>query len=179
MSILQSVYFIRYLLQDSGPPAVYNINSIHYIDLYNFFSQYTNVRFLDANLLRMGLGKNFAFNVGIQIAVILILWLLWVYFSRRNAFLKKMGVAQTSLGMEELKKVQTIETKLWNGAFIFTVYSFYLLAFGLLSSVQSQNEVYYQLPRLTFIFTFFVLIYALLFINAQLYLNWRPKYDEE
>ena len=86
--------------------------------------------------MRMGLGKNFVFNVMIQVALIILFWLISFYFSKKVNDLKLRGAEQTSLGMEELKKVMVMEYKMATAAFILTVYSFYIFAFALLTSVQ-------------------------------------------
>lgn len=139
MQILQIIFFVRYLLTNSNPLVFFNINSIKYINGYNFFSQYSNIRMLDGNLLRMGLGKTFVFNVMVQIAIIIIMALLSYWFSRKIRHLKGGKANQTSIGMDELKKAQLYERKFSNAGFIFTVYSFYIVIFSTLSSLQSQE----------------------------------------
>jgi hypothetical protein len=88
MQILQIIFFVRYLLTNSNPLVFFNINSIKYINGYNFFSQYTNLRMLDGNLIRMGLGKNFVFNVMIQIVIIIVMGILSYWFSKKVKHLK-------------------------------------------------------------------------------------------
>jgi cysteine-rich repeat protein len=83
MQIAQTIFFVRYLLQDDGSMAVYNLRSLSLINGYNLFSSYTNVMDLDAVSMRLGLGKNFLFNVMIQIAVILLAWLARLICSRK------------------------------------------------------------------------------------------------
>jgi hypothetical protein len=139
MQILQIIFFIRYLLTNSNPLVFFNINSIKYINGYNFFSQYANIRMLDGNLLRMGLGKTFVFNVMIQVAIIILMALLSYCFTRKVRHLKSVKAEQTTVEMEQLKKAQLYERKLSNAAFIFTVYSFYIVIFSTLSSLQSQE----------------------------------------
>lgn len=60
-----------------------------------------------------------------------------------------------------------------------TTYSFFLLSFGLVSSVQPNNEVNYQLPKLTVVFTIFVFFYEALYLTSQMFLTWKEKYDEQ
>jgi hypothetical protein len=79
--------------------------------------------------------------------------------------------------MEELKKASTMESKAAGCAFILTTYSFFLLSFGLASSIQNNDEVYYQLPRLAIIFTFFAFFYTALYLTASMFLSWKLKYD--
>jgi hypothetical protein len=83
MQIAQTVFFVRYLLQDSGPMAVYNFCSLSFINGYNPFSSYTNVMNLDAVTMRLGFGKHFLFNVMIQVALILLAWLARLVCNRR------------------------------------------------------------------------------------------------
>jgi len=139
MQILQIIFFLRYLLTNTNPLVFFNINSIKYINGYNFFSQYTNIRMLDGNLLRMGLGKSFVFNVMIQVAIIIIMALFSYWFIRKIRHLKIRKADQTSVGMDELKKAQLYERKFTTAGFIFTVYSFYIVIFSTLSSLQSQE----------------------------------------
>jgi len=63
--------------------------------------------------------------------------------------------------------------------FILTVYAFYVFCFALLSSLQPNDETEFSLPRLLLIVTLLVFFYATLYLTAQLYLHWKPKYDEE
>ena len=179
MQIAQIVFFVRYLLGNSGSMAVYNMYPLQYINGYNIFSAYDNVLHLDSVTMRMGLGKNFIFNVMIQVALIVLFWLISFYFSKKVNDLKLRGAEQTSLGMEELKKVMVMEYKMATAAFILTVYSFYIFAFALLTSVQQNNEVKYDLPRLLLIFTLVIFFYGAMYITAQMYLSWLPKYDED
>lgn len=139
MQILQIIFFARYLLTNSSPLVFFNINSIKYINGYNFFSQYTNLRMLDGNLIRMGLGKTFIFNVMVHVAVIIILALVSIWFSRKVKQLKLNRAEQTSSGIEALKKAQLYESKFSSAGFIFTVYSFFIVIFSTLSSLQSQE----------------------------------------
>lgn len=88
MQILQNVFFVRYLLNNSSPYVFFNMNSIKYINGYNIFSQFSNFRYLDSSLLRMGIGKNFVFNVMEQVLIILIMWGLSLIFSRKIRNLK-------------------------------------------------------------------------------------------
>ena len=99
MQVVQIVFFVRYLLSNSGSMAVYNMYPIQYINGYNPFSTYTNVLYLDSVTMRMGLGKNFIFNVMIQVALILFFWILSFCYSRKVDSLKLKGAEQTSLGM--------------------------------------------------------------------------------
>ena len=91
MQILQIVYFVRYLLDNEGAMAVYNMESLGYINGYNLFMKYTNVMYLDGVLMRMGLGKNFIFNVYIQVALIITAWILCLWFGRKASNLKRAG----------------------------------------------------------------------------------------
>jgi hypothetical protein len=177
MQVLQLVFFTRSLLNNYSPAALFNINSIRYINLYNYFTQYTNVRNLDGDFIRMGLGKNFSFNIGIQVFIIILFWIGYLYYNLKVKRLKTGSVQSTSVGMEFFKKTQTFESKMYNGGFIFTVYSFYLIAFSLLSSIQISDEIDYKLPRILFVFTLIVVMYSLMFMTAEMYLNWKAKYD--
>jgi len=91
MQIAQTVFFIRYLLGNDGPMAVYNMYPLSYINGYNVFASYANVRYLDSVTMRMGLGKNFIFNVMVQVGLIIIFWLLNLLFERKVLDLKRRG----------------------------------------------------------------------------------------
>lgn len=91
MQVLQVVFFSRYLLANSGPMAVYNMYSIGYINGYNPFTKYTNILNLDGSLLRLGLSKNFVFNIMEQAVLIVLAWLLTWYLARKIAYLKAHG----------------------------------------------------------------------------------------
>lgn len=82
MQILQLIFFIRYLLGDSGEMPFYNLYSLRYINGYNVFMEYRNVNGLDGAMMRMGLGKNFIFNVMFQVALIFVGWILVFCFGR-------------------------------------------------------------------------------------------------
>lgn len=63
--------------------AVYNMYSMAYINGYNPFMQYTNVMNLESSLMRLGLGKNFVFNIAVQVVLIVLLWVIsWCYASK-------------------------------------------------------------------------------------------------
>ena len=79
--------------------AVYNMYPIQYINGYNVFTHYTNVLNLDSVTMRMGLGKNFIFNVMIQVGLIVFFWLVSFCYSRKVNTLRMKGAEQTSLGM--------------------------------------------------------------------------------
>ena len=91
MQIAQIVFFIRYLLGNSGSMAFYNMYPMQYINGYNVFATYTNVVNLDGVTMRMGLGKNFIFNVMIQVGLIVLFWLLSVCCGRKVDNLKRRG----------------------------------------------------------------------------------------
>ena len=99
MQIVQIVFFVRYLLGNNGSMAIYNMYPIEYINGYNVFATYTNVVNLDSVTMRMGLGKNFIFNVMIQVALIIFFWIVSFCYSRKVETLKLKGAEQTSLGM--------------------------------------------------------------------------------
>ena len=99
MQILQNVFFVRYLLDNSSPYVFFNINSVKYINGYNVFSQYTNFRLLDSTLIRMGLGKNFVFNVMAQAGIILLMWVVSGLCARKVRNLKLTRAEMTSQGM--------------------------------------------------------------------------------
>jgi hypothetical protein len=83
MQIAQTVFFVRYLLQDNGPMAVYNLCSLSLINGFNPLASYTNVRDLDGVTMRLGLGKHFLFNVLFQVVLILLAWFARFICSRR------------------------------------------------------------------------------------------------
>jgi len=91
MAIGQSVFFIRYLLGNNGPMPIYNMYPLSYINGYNVFASYTNVMYLDSVTMRLGLGKNFVFNVMPQLGLIFIFWLLEIYFSWKVRNMRRMG----------------------------------------------------------------------------------------
>ena len=99
MHIAQVVFFVRYLLANEGSMAIYNMYPLQYINGYNVFSQYTNVLYLDGVSMRMGFGKNFVFNVMIQILLIILFWILSLCFGRKVTQLKRNKAESTSLGM--------------------------------------------------------------------------------
>jgi hypothetical protein len=99
MQIAQNVFFVRYLLGNSGPIAVYNMYPLSFINGYNVFASYANVRYLDSVTMRLGLGKNFIFNVMVQLGLIVIFWVLYVVFGRKVKDMKRRGYESTSLGM--------------------------------------------------------------------------------
>lgn len=88
MQILQIVYFVRYLLDNSGDISFYDMESIGYINGYNVFDYYTNFMYLDSVLWRLGLGKTFVFNVMIQAGLIVIAWVFSYCFGRKVTGLK-------------------------------------------------------------------------------------------
>lgn len=45
--------------------------------------------------------------------------------------------------------------------------------------MQTNDEADYQLPSLLVVFTMVVFLYTALYLTAQMYLAWKPKYDEE
>jgi cysteine-rich repeat protein len=179
MQIGQVVFFVRYLLQNGGAMAVYNIYPLQYINGYNFFGQYTNVLGLDSVTMRLGLGKNFAFNVMVQVGLIVLAWLGSVYFARKVSRLKWEKADHSSLGAEIMRRAMAWEYRLFGCVFVLSVYAYLLCVFALLTSVQPSDEADYQLPRVLFVFTVFVIGYLGVYLNAQMLLSWRPKYDEE
>ena len=72
---------------------------IQYINGYNVFTNYTNVLNLDSVTMRLGLGKNFIFNVMIQVGLIVFFWLVSFCYGKKVNTLKMKGAEQTSLGM--------------------------------------------------------------------------------
>lgn len=100
MQIAQTVFFVRYLMQNNGPIAIYNMYPLSYINGFNVFASYSNVRYLDSVTMRLGLGKNFIFNVMIQLGLILVLWLLYLYFSHKTQSMKRRGYEDSSAGLE-------------------------------------------------------------------------------
>lgn len=179
MQVLQVVFFSRYLLANSGPMGVYNMYSIGYINGYNPFMRYTNVMNLDGSLMRLGLSKNFIFNIIVQVALIALLWLVSWCYSRKATDLKRRNADSDAVGIKEMARVTANENRAASAAFMVTAYSFFLLCFGLISSIQSKDEVYYQLPRLAVIFTVFAFFYEALYLTGQMFLAWKEKYDEE
>jgi hypothetical protein len=91
MQLTQIVFFVRYLLQNSGPMPIYNMYPLSYINGYNPFSSYVNVRYLDGVTMRLGLGKQFLFNVMVQVGLIGVSWLLCFVFGRRVNSLRERG----------------------------------------------------------------------------------------
>jgi hypothetical protein len=87
MQIVQIVFFIRYIVPTSSHMALHNTNSLKYINLYNPFTSYTNVRMLEGNLIRLGLSKNFLANTMIHIVLIIIGWVIYKLVRRH---LKKL-----------------------------------------------------------------------------------------
>jgi len=87
IQIVQIVFFIRYIDPKSNPLAIYNINSLKYINFYNPFSNYPNVRMLSGNLIRLGLSKSFILNTMIHIGLIIIGWVIYKLVKR---YLKKL-----------------------------------------------------------------------------------------
>jgi len=87
IQIVQIVFFIRYIDPKSSPLAIYNINSLKYINFYNPFSNYPNVRMLSGNLIRLGLSKSFILNTMIHIGLIIIGWVIYKLVKR---YLKKL-----------------------------------------------------------------------------------------
>jgi hypothetical protein len=89
MQIAQTVFFVRYLLQDSGPIAIYNLCSLSFINGFNPFASYSNVRDLDSVTMRLGLGKHFLFNVIFQVTLILLAWLARIICNRMASSLQQ------------------------------------------------------------------------------------------
>lgn len=104
MQVLQLVFFVRFLLGNSGSMPLYNMHSISYINGYNPFTKYTNVMNLDGVLMRLGLGKNFVFNVMVQVFLIIVAWIFGIYFGSKAKDLKNKGAERTALGITLLKK---------------------------------------------------------------------------
>ena len=61
--------------------------------------EYPNIVQLDGVLIRMGIAKNFVFNVYAQIVLILLAWVASLFFGKKVANLKLAGAEHTSLGM--------------------------------------------------------------------------------
>jgi hypothetical protein len=139
MQIAQTVFFVRYLLQDNGPMAVYNICSLSFINGYNPFSSYNNVRNLDGVTMRLGLGKHFLFNVILQTGLIILAWLGYLFFVCKVRQLRRLGADMTPIGMDEIKEVQSNGRKFFTCAFILVTYSFFLFVFALFTSLQSAD----------------------------------------
>jgi hypothetical protein len=91
MQIGQTAFFVRYLLGNSGPIAIYNMYPLSYINGYNAFTSYTNVMYLDSVTMRLGLSKNFVFNVMIQLGLIVLFWILYAYYTRKVKVMKRTG----------------------------------------------------------------------------------------
>ena len=89
--------------------------------------------------MRMNFGKNFIFNAAVQIALIILAWIMYFIFKKKAENMKKLGYEMTSLGMEQLKRVITVEYKMATAAFILTTYAFYIFTFALLSSLQAND----------------------------------------
>ena len=138
MQIAQSIFFVRYLLQNNGPMAVYNMYPLNYINGFNYFASYSNVRFLDSVTMRLGLGKNFIFNVMVQLALIAIFIMLSLYFSRKVKGMKRNKYEETAAKLELLKKAMLADRKMSSAVFIVTTYTFFIFSFGLLSSIQAN-----------------------------------------
>jgi hypothetical protein len=54
---------------------------------------------LDGNLIRMGIGKNFVFNVMAQVGIIIIMWIVSSLLSRKVKNLKLTKAEMTPHGM--------------------------------------------------------------------------------
>lgn len=104
MQVLQVVYFVRFLLGNSGSMPLYNMYTISYINGYNPFTKYTNVMNLDGVLMRLGLSKNFSFNVMAQVFLIMVASIFTIYFGSKTKDLKAKGAERTAAGIVLLKK---------------------------------------------------------------------------
>jgi hypothetical protein len=179
MQIAQTVFFVRYLLQDSGPMAVYNLCSLSLINGYNPFASYANVRDLDGVTMRLGLGKHFLFNVIPQVVLILLAWLARLTCSRKVSKLRRHGAENSYEGIEAIKKVLSLELKFADCVFILTAYSCFLFSFAVLTAAQPQEELEYSLPRIVLLATLLIVYYAVGYLTGRVYLDWKRGYDEE
>jgi hypothetical protein len=159
--------------------AVYNLRSLSFINGYNPFASYTNVRDLDGVTMRLGLGKNFLFNVIPQVFLIILAWLARLICSRKLRKLRRHEAERTASGIEALKKMIYLEQKFADCAFILTAYSCFLFSFAVLSAAQPHDEIEYSLPRTAFLVALLVFYYAAGYLMAQLFLGWKRGYDEE
>lgn len=94
--VTQIVFFTRFLVNGTQSETFQSANSLKYINLYNFFSSYTNVRSLDGTLMRMGLTKTFLFNVVIQIALLVLVWILFKIFDGKYLYMKRLNIVDNT-----------------------------------------------------------------------------------
>lgn len=117
------------------------MNSLKYINYYNFFSPYTNVRSLDGTLMRMGLTKTFLFNIIIQIVLLILVWILFKIFDGKYLKMKKQNVADNVGLFALLMRYKHLSYIFANYIFTFTITSFILVVFSYLSTTQSNQEL--------------------------------------
>lgn len=117
------------------------MNSLKYINFYNFFSPYTNVRSLDGSLMRMGLTKTFLFNIIIQIFLLMLVWILFKIFDRKYLHMKRLNVADNPKLLALFMRYKYLSYIFSNYIFTFTISSFILVVFSYLSITQSNQEL--------------------------------------
>ena len=83
MQIILTIYFIRYLEVNDGISSIYNLYELGYLNGYNIFYSYVNVYNLDSVTMRLGLTKNFIFNIMIPLVFVVVMWLGYFVFDKK------------------------------------------------------------------------------------------------
>jgi cysteine-rich repeat protein len=179
--VTQIVFFTRYMIADGNSGTFQALNSLKYINFYNFFSDYPNVHKLLGPLIRLGISKSFLFNVLIQVFLLVVVWIFFAFFNNKYSKVKQMNLTESGNAINLLKKYKTLSYIFGNYVFTLTASTFFLLAFSYLSSTQSSSEAETSLPPEIMIVNIALFAYACLLICKELYFNFRDarKYNEE
>jgi len=99
MQTVQLVFFVRYILGNNGPMAVYSMYPLAYINGYNPFAAYSNVYQLDSVTMRMNFTKTFFFNSAAQIVLVIVSIILYFIFKNKVDKMKLMKIEMTPSGL--------------------------------------------------------------------------------
>jgi hypothetical protein len=81
------------MIEETSSGTFQGLNSLKYINLYNPFTSYTNVRMLSGPLIRLGFTKTFIFNILGQAFIVIVAWLFYAFFNRTYQRLRKVNLA--------------------------------------------------------------------------------------
>lgn len=137
--VTQIVFFTRFLVTGTQSETFQSANSMKYINLYNFFSPYTNVRSLDGTLMRMGLTKTFLFNVILQMSLLVIVWILFKIFDGKYLHMKRLNIVDNTSLLNLFMRYKYLSYIFANYIFTLTITSFMLVVFSYLSTTQSNQ----------------------------------------